>query len=99
MLTLGFCFLTEQCDTFERMSELEKCKMDNSKMDTFWVMRQLFFLETDLSKFKSDTFDRFWNRFQLSGYDVQDVRGDGGCYYRCLSLFYTGSEDSYNKYR
>ena len=39
------------------------------------------------------------NLFQLSAYDVQDVRGDGGCYYRCLSLYFTGSEESYNKYR
>lgn len=38
-------------------------------------------------------------RGKLSGYDVQDVRGDGGCYYRCLSLYFTGSEDNYNKYR
>ena len=68
-------------------------------IDILEVEQTIHFLETDLSKFKSDTFDRFWNRFQLSGYDVQDVRGDGGCYYRCLSLFYTGSEDSYNKYR
>lgn len=36
---------------------------------------------------------------QLAGYDVRDVRGDGGCYYRCLSVYFTGAEDSYNKYR
>ena len=41
----------------------------------------------------------FGLNFQLSAYDVQDVRGDGGCYYRCLSLYFTGSEESYNKYR
>ena len=40
-----------------------------------------------------------WLFFQLSGYDVQDVKGDGGCYYRCLSLFFTGSESNYMKYR
>ena len=75
--------------------------MQNGQLENghFLGHATIVFLETDLSKFKSDTFDRFWNRFQLSGYDVQDVRGDGGCYYRCLSLFYTGSEDSYNKYR
>jgi len=38
-------------------------------------------------------------RSKLIGYDVRDVRGDGGCYYRCLSVYFTGSEDSYNKYR
>ena len=37
--------------------------------------------------------------FQLAGYDVRDVKGDGGCYYRCLSAYFTGAEDSYNKYR
>jgi hypothetical protein len=36
---------------------------------------------------------------QLAGYDVKDVRGDGGCYYRCLSLFFNGSEENYMKYR
>lgn len=36
---------------------------------------------------------------KLSGYDVRDVRGDGGCYYRCLSVYFTDSEESYNKYR
>ncbi len=35
----------------------------------------------------------------MAGFDVKDVRGDGGCYYRCLSLYFTGSEDSYMKYR
>ncbi|TRY67755.1 hypothetical protein TCAL_15861 [Tigriopus californicus] len=38
-------------------------------------------------------------REKLTGYDVQDVKGDGGCYYRCLSLYFTGSEDNYMKYR
>ena len=37
--------------------------------------------------------------FQLAGYDVRDVKGDGGCYYRCLSAYFTGAEESYNKYR
>lgn len=36
---------------------------------------------------------------KLAGYEVRDVKGDGGCYYRCLSLYFTGSEDNYNKYR
>jgi len=36
---------------------------------------------------------------KLLGYDVRDVRGDGGCYYRCLSVYFTGEEDSYNRYR
>ena len=36
---------------------------------------------------------------QLTGYDVRDVKGDGGCYYRCLSVYFTGSEDNYNQYR
>ncbi len=35
----------------------------------------------------------------MSGFDVQDVKGDGGCYYRCLSLYFTGSEGNYMKYR
>jgi len=38
-------------------------------------------------------------RSKLLGYDVRDVRGDGGCYYRCLSVYFTGEEDSYNRYR
>lgn len=38
-------------------------------------------------------------RSKLIGYDVRDVRGDGGCYYRCLSVYFTGAEDSYNKFR
>lgn len=38
-------------------------------------------------------------RSKLIGYDVRDVRGDGGCYYRCLSVYFTGSEDSYNTHR
>ncbi|CAB4063775.1 unnamed protein product [Lepeophtheirus salmonis] len=38
-------------------------------------------------------------REKLSGYTVQDVRGDGGCYYRCLSLYFTGTESNYNNYR
>ena len=37
--------------------------------------------------------------FQLAGYEVRDVKGDGGCYYRCLSVYFTGTEDNYNKYR
>merc|ERR1712156_1414518 len=36
---------------------------------------------------------------KLAGYDVRDVKGDGGCYYRCLSAYFTGAEESYNKYR
>jgi len=36
---------------------------------------------------------------KLAGYDIQDVIGDGGCFYRCLSLYFTGCEDNYNKYR
>lgn len=36
---------------------------------------------------------------KLAGYDVRDVKGDGGCYYRCLSAYFTGTEDNYNKYR
>ena len=36
---------------------------------------------------------------QLSGYTLRDVRGDGGCYYRCLSLYFSGSEENYMKYR
>jgi len=36
---------------------------------------------------------------KLGGYDVQDVKGDGGCYYRCLSVYFTGREENYNKYR
>jgi len=36
---------------------------------------------------------------KLSGYDVRDVKGDGGCYYRCLSVYFTGSEENYNQYR
>ena len=35
----------------------------------------------------------------MSSYDVQDVKGDGGCYYRCLSLYFTGSEENYMKFR
>ena len=35
----------------------------------------------------------------MAGYDVKDVRGDGGCYYRCLSLFFSGSEENYMRYR
>ncbi len=27
------------------------------------------------------------------------MKGDGGCYYRCLSLYFTGSESNYMKYR
>jgi len=38
-------------------------------------------------------------RSKLVGYDVRDVRGDGGCYYRCLSVYFSGSEESYNTYR
>ena len=37
--------------------------------------------------------------FQLSSYNVQDVTGDGGCYYRCLSLFFTGNENNYMRFR
>ena len=44
-------------------------------------------------------FKYFSYLFQLAGYDVRDVKGDGGCYYRCLSAYFTGAEDSYNKYR
>jgi len=36
---------------------------------------------------------------KLAGYNIQDVKGDGGCYYRCLSVYFTGCEDNYNKYR
>eukprot|EP00093_Oithona_nana_P012817 12817.XXX_781845_783327_1 [CDS] Oithona nana genome sequencing. len=36
---------------------------------------------------------------KLAGYEVRDVKGDGGCYYRCLSVYFTGTEDNYNKYR
>ena len=35
----------------------------------------------------------------MAGYEVRDVKGDGGCYYRCLSVYFTGTEDNYNKYR
>lgn len=38
-------------------------------------------------------------RSKLVNYDVRDVKGDGGCYYRCLSVYFTGSEESYNTYR
>jgi len=38
-------------------------------------------------------------REKLGSYDVKDVRGDGGCYYRCLSLFFSGSEENYMRYR
>ena len=44
-------------------------------------------------------FVHIFSSFQLSNYNVQDVRGDGGCYYRCLSLYFTGSEDNYMRYR
>jgi len=36
---------------------------------------------------------------KLAGYEVRDVKGDGGCYYRCLSVYFTGSEENYNKHR
>jgi len=38
-------------------------------------------------------------RSKLVGYDVRDVIGDGGCYYRCLSVYFSGSEENYNTYR
>ena len=41
----------------------------------------------------------FISNFQLAGYEVRDVKGDGGCYYRCLSVYFTGSEENYNKHR
>ena len=45
-------------------------------------------------------FKYFSYLFQLAGYDdVRYVKADGGCYFRCLSAYFTGAEDSYNKYR
>ena len=43
-------------------------------------------------------FEYFSYLFQFAGYDVRYVKGDGGCYFRCLSAYFTGAEDSHNKY-
>jgi len=56
---------------------------------------------TSTSSYKSRPTHSFPSDVQskLTGYDVRDVKGDGGCYYRCLSVYFTGSEDNYNQYR